>query len=208
MKRLATLVLLLSLAGAAQGQTLASDLVTLLRLRTGERDTVASYFTNEEALLLLNSAQDRVVTLGGLLEKSYDTTYQRADSLGVTLPSTYRFVTEVKTYLGKTWQGIKPNPSFADPTSDFCYDVDWYDADSARIMFRGDFMQGVRLRITYLGVAESLDALTDTVQVRSDQEGLIVEEAMRYYLESLSKFQAAAQMQMGVRADIGVGQKK
>lgn len=206
MKRLA-LLLVLVLWSQSQSATLA-DLIVDLRLRANETDSIQSNFTNPEAIIFINDAQSRIVTLGGLLEKAFDTSYQRGDSLGVRLPLDYRRVLDVKIYIMRQWETVKFNPGFAADVDDYCFDIDWIDQDSAMILVRAKLANNTRFRVSYFGVATALVDRTDVTTVRSDLIPFIVEEAYSYYLEALRQFGAAAQVQQRIRIDLGLNRQR
>jgi len=204
MKYALTFLLVLLLASTAQSVTLVSDLINKMRLRANETDSITSNFTNPNAVTFLDDAQSRIVTLGGLMERSYDTSYQRADSLGLVLPSYFRRVKDVKIFVGRQWEAINYNPGFQSPKDGYWFDIDWKNQDTAWFLVRGQIMQNTRIRISYFGVAKEISARTDTCRVRSDLIPFIIEEAYSYYLESLRMFGAAAQIQQRVRMDMGI----
>lgn len=207
MKHLISIILIFCLVYQSGQSATLSDMTDALRGRISEVDSVTSSFTNTQARRWINEAQDKVVTLGGLLAKSTDITFAVSDTLGSALPVDFRQAEGAMILVGTQWQPMLINPLFIADTSVPQYYIGWQDADTARFYSKQIAMVGARMRLFYRGVAASLDSVTAVVEVQENLHVFIIEEALSYYLQSLKMFGDARAIQAQVRADMGVGKQ-
>jgi len=181
-----------------------SSLITDLRYRADETDTATSNFSDAQAKNWLNDAQERIVSLGGFIQKQVDISYALGDSLGYVLPSDFRYDAGAMYRSGRQWETMVENPNFAVDTDVYQYFIKWKNSDTALLYIKGELWIGNTIRVFYLGVATEMTSDTTECEAQDDMEPFIVEEAFSYYLESMRMFQPADQIQRKVRTDMGL----
>lgn len=202
MKRLTLVLGLLVLALSTRGATLA-DLIADLRVLTGEPDTVNSFYTNADAQVYLNQAQDPIVRLGGYIKRQVDVLYT-TDSLSYRLPSTFIKVVSALRRTEGTWIETAYNDGLHDSIV-ATYMVQWKNTDTAKAYLGGRWTDGDTLRLFYLAKASPMDSLADVCDVPEDLQCFVLQEAIALFEQAKRSFEAAALIRQQVRRDMGVG---
>lgn len=204
MKKL--LFVLLLLAGSVQPATLAS-LIAELRQRTGEKDTVNSFYTNADAKTYLNEAQDKLVRLGGYIPKHVDILYN-FDSVTYRLPASFKALNGAIRRTKGQWARLLYNDNFKKDTSANHYFIQFKAVDTALLYLGGSYWNdGDTARIFYQGTATPMTTDTSTCLVSRDLQVFIIEEAVSMYEQAKRSFQSMALVRGQVRQDMGFQSK-
>lgn len=188
---------------------LVSDLISDFRILTGEIIAEGSIVVDSEIVVFLDRAQDKIVRLGGYLEKSYDIVHSE-DSTNYGLPSKLKKVVSVIVFSaaqGNRWWPVLHNPDFAVDVEEFHYFIRWDTVDSPRLYLQANIVEFVEedtIRVIYKAEANDLDATTDTCEVTSDLQTFIIEEAIALHERSKRNFTGQQQIQTQTRVDIGI----
>lgn len=207
MRSLIWVILFIVWVSPAYSATLA-ELIADCRAISGETDTAAGINTDADWTKFINLAQDKIVRLGGFIPKHSEGTVANSDSLGIVMPSDFRFINRKNNGLiyfasGQWHRGLE-NPGFLVDTNVFNYFIGWKTADTAMMYAKRGSGNTHTYRLFYFGTAADLDTLTDTCEVKEDEHVFIVEEAVSYYLMALHAYQVAAGVRSGVRQDMGI----
>lgn len=188
MKELILLCLIFLATTAYAGDR--ENLVERFRVRIGEPTAATSLVTDSNIALMLNMSQDKVVRLGGFIQKQVDVRY-RYDSTSYALPATFKRALGAMTWDGGNSYTVMENPFFRYDTSDYQYFVAWVESDSAELYLRGVSMfDGQLIRLFYLGTATSMDTVGAPCEVADDEEVYVIEEAISYYEQSKQNYAA------------------
>jgi hypothetical protein len=202
MKKTALVLSLLMLALPTRSATLA-DLIADFRVLTGETDTLTSFYTNADAKVYLNQAQDPIVRLGGYIRRQVDLPYS-TDSLSYRLPATFIKPIGGLRRTEATWVEVAYNEGLRDSIV-ATYMVQWKNTDTAKAYLGGRWTEGDTLRLFYLAKASSMDTVSDVCDVPEDLQCFVLQEAIAIYEQAKRSFEAAALIRQQVRRDMGVG---
>jgi hypothetical protein len=201
-KYLVTIAVLL-LASVIHGATLAT-MIAEFRQRTGEKDTLTSFYTNADATTWINHAQDKLVRIGGYIPMQVDIRYSK-DSMAYKLPVTFKQLKGAIRRSSGVWSHLIYNPGFRVDSTVANYFVEWKNTDTALLYLGGKtWVTPDTIRIFYNGSVARMTALTDECKVSSDLQVLILEEAISMYEEAKRSYQAMALIRGQVRQDMGL----
>lgn len=195
----------------SKGTTLSS-LIENLRHRLNEVDTATSNFTDTTAIVWANDAQDKIVVLGGYLEKQIDLIYSE-DSSSYALPEDFKtlkgvMVRSLDAVSGIFWYSSTLNLFFVNDGSNYMHYPAWKSPDSARLYVRSPrFIDGDTIRVHYYGSATEMTAGTDTLQVPRDREVFVVEEMMAMYWAYMRNIQVYQALVGQNRQDMGINRQ-
>jgi hypothetical protein len=202
------LVFLLLIPVVVLPQTTAQDLIDGFRIRTGQTDTTRSYYTDAHVLYFLDQAQQKMSRLTGYIRRSHSIIYQD-DSLCYTLPSQFKMIRDqqgdgVMVYNGGMWHTVLRNQNFAEDSRKFQYSVGWDSVGEARIYLKGMFIEDDTVRVFYRAKPNALDSVTDTIEVDTDMEVYVVEEAVAMFEQASRAHDIQMALQVQTRRDLGL----
>lgn len=197
-------ILLIVLLHSSANSVTLQNLINDLRALAGEKDTLLSLFSDDDASKWLNMSQDKIVRLGGYLPKSTVIIYA-SDSQSLALPTDFRSMHSNGALLWKAgmWSRMLNNPGLMVDTNVANFFIGWVHEDSARMFSKGTIlMTGDTVRLFYFAFATDMLTTDSVCHVPADMHVDIVEEAMGYVEQSRKRYDIQQIIKGQVRSDM------
>lgn len=168
------------------------------------------------------------VQIGGFVPRLTKITYSE-DSTSYGLPADFGRLTEIMARVPGDWKPVVENPGFRLDTRETTdayatYYIAWKHADTAVLYIKSEDLvkvddtlfvnylagpvSGDSIRISYYAQPTLMATDADSTCVLDDDlEGLVIEEAMGYYYNSIRDYTGGTQTWQQVRQDLGVGRE-
>lgn len=180
------------------------DLLWQFRQRIKEPTAASSFLSDTAAMLYLDQAQAKVVSLDKNFVKRVEYTIS-SDSTQYAMPTDFESLKFAIYHDGLSWQSMDLNPGFVRPTAVtvVAYFIEWQHPGQAEMCIRGQPASGT-IRVYYHAIAPQMKARTDSCYVPDNKQGLIIEEAAAYYEQAKMQLDGFQLLWNVVRADMGI----